>query len=313
MRIFTTKDTLFIRGTWRAASSGVSGGIKPVTTLLNHVVPPDFSSSPERIISQVAARKGFDPAKTFGLLTSVPMKFLCIVQIETITACIAAGINPDMDGYGSINIIICAAVPLSDAALLDAIITVTDAKAYAITKSGFESGKTRTGAVIIASDTKADNSFPQTNADNMIPIGRLLDTAVSFGVVEALNRFNGLIPSTFPAYFIHSSIGGGHWFEWKKGLCPYYPCHFQGQRCDYCYCPLYPCKDETLGDWVMSISGRDRVWSCARCVLNHQPVVVDHLKKYPESSITELKHLISLHGLPSRQDKPGPVRHLEAE
>jgi len=305
MRIFTTQDTLFIRGTWRAASTGVSGGIRPVTTLLNHTVSPDFSSSPERVITQVAARKGFDPAKTFGLLSAVPMKFLCIVQVETITACIIAGINKDTDGDGTITIIICAAVPLSDAALLDAIITVSDAKACVMRKNSYESCKTRNDAVIIASEITTGNSF-QTCTQSVTPVRILLDTAVSFGVNEALNRYNSQVPVTSPAYFIHSSIGGGHWFEWKKGSCPYYPCHFQGQRCDYCYCPLYPCADETLGDWVMNISGKARVWSCARCILNHQPVVTDHLKKYPESSIIELKHLISLHGLPFRQEKPDP-------
>ncbi|MDP6613031.1 MAG: cysteine-rich small domain-containing protein, partial [Candidatus Hydrothermarchaeota archaeon] len=23
--------------------------------------------------------------------------------------------------------------------------------------------------------------------------------------------------------------------------CEYYPCHFQGQDCTWCFCPFYPC------------------------------------------------------------------------
>ncbi len=310
MRIFTTKDTLFIRGKWRAASTGVSGGIRSVTTLLNHTVPQDFSSSPELRISHLAERKGFDPAGTFGLLTAVPMKFLCIVQIEKITACITAGAtHPDPGGYGTINIIICADAFLTDAALLDAIITVTEAKTSAMRQSGYDSCGTLTDAVIIASDIKGSHSDMHNYAGSGTAIGALIDKAVRFGVFEALNRFNGITPCTYPAYFIYSSIGGGHWFEWKRGPCEYYPCHFAGQRCDYCYCPLYPCEDETLGEWVKSISGTDRVWSCARCILNHQPVVVDHLKKFPEAGITELKHLLFQHGLPSRQKNPGTLQN----
>jgi hypothetical protein len=39
----------------------------------------------------------------------------------------------------------------------------------------------------------------------------------------------------------------GHWVEWSPEGCPYYPCHFEGQQCDFCYCPLYPCLDTSLG------------------------------------------------------------------
>ena len=33
--------------------------------------------------------------------------------------------------------------------------------------------------------------------------------------------------------------------------CEFYPCHYEGQYCDFCYCPFYPCGDSsTGGEWI---------------------------------------------------------------
>lgn len=69
-----------------------------------------------------------------------------------------------------------------------------------------------------------------------------------------------------------------HMIEEGKGkplggntACPYYPCHFPGQDCTFCFCPFYPCKDErTGGKWIERSSG-GKVWSCEDCTLVHRP------------------------------------------
>ncbi|WP_456475510.1 cobyric acid synthase [Candidatus Pyrohabitans sp.] len=54
--------------------------------------------------------------------------------------------------------------------------------------------------------------------------------------------------------------------------CEYYPCHFEGQDCTFCYCPFYPCEDtSTGGRWVISRRTSRRVWSCKRCHWIHRP------------------------------------------
>ncbi len=50
--------------------------------------------------------------------------------------------------------------------------------------------------------------------------------------------------------------------------CPYYPCHFQGQDCTFCYCPFYPCNDEDLGNMLTGKRG-NQVWACSDCLLIH--------------------------------------------
>ena len=58
-----------------------------------------------------------------------------------------------------------------------------------------------------------------------------------------------------------------------RGTCEYYPCHFSGQDCTFCFCPFYACKDErTGGKWIESSTG-GQVWSCEHCTLLHRPKV----------------------------------------
>lgn len=76
-----------------------------------------------------------------------------------------------------------------------------------------------------------------------------------------------------------------------KGNCEYYPCHhFEGQECTHCFCPLYPCRDETLGKFVRTKRGK-RVWTCIDCRLVHKPHVAKHLSERPDATTAELKAL----------------------
>lgn len=60
-----------------------------------------------------------------------------------------------------------------------------------------------------------------------------------------------------------------------RGTCGYYPCHFSGQDCTFCFCPFYSCGDErTGGKWINSAIG-GKVWSCEHCTLLHQPRVAE--------------------------------------
>jgi Zn-finger protein len=59
--------------------------------------------------------------------------------------------------------------------------------------------------------------------------------------------------------------------------CEYYPCHFTGQDCTWCFCPFYPCKDEqTGGEWVKTKEG-GRIWSCSYCYWIHESEVAKEL------------------------------------
>ncbi len=61
--------------------------------------------------------------------------------------------------------------------------------------------------------------------------------------------------------------------------CEYYPCHFEGQDCTFCFCPFYPCEDKRTGGEFVHRSTGGHVWSCAGCRLIHESEVADNVLK----------------------------------
>ena len=284
MRYYLDSGTLFIRGSFRAASTGISGGIRSVATLLNHTVPPGRDGmDPGKEIELAAARAGIGP-DLFGLLTAVPVRQACVLQYDFITVFITAGIRREPpSGTGTINIIVSSSEGMEDAALLELIMVATEAKTEALLALDLPLTGTPTDAVIAACEGKTRHRF----AGRLTEPGLRVREAVLHGLPEALRRHDADVSSARPAFFVYSRLQGGQWIEWSPHECPYYPCHFKGQSCDFCYCPFYPCTDESLGQWVESSHG-GRVWNCASCTLLHAPAVAAYLRKYPGASRGEL-------------------------
>lgn len=65
--------------------------------------------------------------------------------------------------------------------------------------------------------------------------------------------------------------------------CPYYPSHFYGQDCTFCYCPFYPCEDTLFGKFKISKRGKD-VWDCSDCLFIHR----NEVAKFVMDSIREV-------------------------
>ena len=59
--------------------------------------------------------------------------------------------------------------------------------------------------------------------------------------------------------------------------CEYYPCHFEGQDCTFCFCPFYPCDDERTGGRYVESSTGGMVWSCVDCTIIHEPAVAQEV------------------------------------
>lgn len=304
MRYYLADGTLIVRGVFRACSTDVGDGIKNVTSLLTHRHSTTFHPDHEQEIRLAAYQYGLSPSATFGLLTPVPNSRISIFRYNRVTVFITVGKNGPEEikrttGRSeeetrkvpySIQIICIINGDITDQGLLKGLIAVTQAKTLAISGINEVTG-CESDAVIIAYEGVG---FKITNQrEEWI---RYIHESILYGIPYTLahlpladdpDRF-------FPelSFHIHSTIGGDRWIEWHKGGCPYYPCHFKGQRCDLCYCPLYPCEDETLGEWTTGSRGVGRVWSCAPCILNHQPEVVRHLRRNPEATCTELKSLL---------------------
>ena len=290
MRYHFDTSTLFIRGKFRAASTGIAGGIRSVSALINHTVPARWNhEDPEKDLEFIAAGAGID-REFFGLLTRVPVQRCCILQYDYITVFITAGVRrqPPSEA-GSINIIVCSNEGMEDAALLETIMVVTEAKAEALQAMGLPLTGTPADTVIAACEGEIRHWYAGRGTE---PGLRIRET-VLHGIPEAIRRHDAADPSAHSSFFIFSRLKGEHWVELSPHDCPYFPCHFPGQSCEFCYCPFYPCGDEHLGQWVESSNG-GRVWNCAQCTLLHEPEIAGYLKKFPLSSREELIRLRDL-------------------
>lgn len=286
MRYYSDTSTLFIRGAFRAASTGISGGIRSVSTLLNHTLSPSIDAEvAEKDLDTIIAAAGLEK-NYFGLTTAVPVHQTCVFQFDFITVFITAGIRrePPATG-GSINIIIVSSQGMEDAALLETIMVAAEAKAEALQGMDLPLSGTPSDAIITACGE--EGKIRHRSAGRSTEAGGRAREAVLYGLPEAIRRHDAAIGGDRPAFFIFSRFKGEHWIEWTMKDCPYYPCHFEGQSCEYCYCPFYPCHDETLGQWAASATG-GRVWNCARCRLPHEPEVAAYFRKFPGASRQEL-------------------------
>lgn len=83
--------------------------------------------------------------------------------------------------------------------------------------------------------------------------------------------------------FLNGEIAHG-----ENRECDFYPCHYDGQYCDFCYCPFYPCGDSsTGGNWI---KGKG-VWNCKDCVWIHTPEGVDAVHKPLEGILDDVDDL----------------------
>jgi len=284
MRYYQKSASLFIRGSFRAASTGILGGLRSVSTLLIHTLPlPAGPEETGKTLDRIIAAEGLEQ-QYFGHSTAVPVHQACILQYDMVTVFITAGIRREPPATaGSITITVCCTEGFSDAALLEAIMVASEAKAEALRGMDLPLTGTAADAVITASEGEEKH----VAAGRTTEVGRRIREAVLYGLPEAVRCHDAGVVSDSPAFFIFSRLKEGHWIEWTKKNCPYYPCHFEGQSCDFCYCPFYPCRDETLGQWVKG-SGGGRVWNCAGCRLIHEPGVAAYLHKFPGASREEL-------------------------
>lgn len=305
MMYYVMDRTLVVKGDFDGLSTGIDGGRKKVKAVLNHEVGKDFDHrDPVAYMDVVASKLGVE-RPYFSFITAVYMENLCIVRDQQVTAFITAGIsNPFHDSMaGTINVILVIHGRMSDGALASTIITATEAKTKALFDMGLDFTGTTTDAVAVLADgrkTKACEPAYFEYSGTGTDIGKSIYRCVKKGVAEGIKRQHGAINNKNHSsrLFVYAvSKDGPRWIEHPrdnqgKGKCEYYPCHFEGQDCTHCYCPLYPCEDPELGEWIKSSRGY-AVWTCKDCILLHNKKTIGYLAKHPSASVSELKN--SLH------------------
>lgn len=303
MRYYVQDKTLVIKGDFDGISTGINGGRKKVRSVINHQVNSDFDhSDPVAYMDLIAEKAGADKPY-FGFLTAVYMENLCIVRDTYLTAFITAGIsNPchDPEIPGTINILLIVHGRMSEGAIGSAIIAATEAKAKALFEMGFDFTGTTTDAVTVLSEDRdiggvCDPIYFEYSG-TYTDIGQSIYRCVKKGVAEGIKRQHAATNNDKlkSRIFVYArGDNGPYWISHPgekngEGKCDYYPCHYEGQDCTHCYCPLYPCEDPELGEWIKSSRGY-AVWTCKDCRLLHTKEAVEYLIKNPRAYTEELK------------------------
>ncbi|MFD5369495.1 adenosylcobinamide amidohydrolase [Streptomyces sp. NPDC127103] len=150
----------------RMVSSAVlGGGIGERAWVVNAQVPPGYDRlDPVAHLRDLAAGAGLTGAGV-GLMTAASVADRCHAEDGGVRAVVTAGIGvrgwaaaPGVGGVvlprpGTINIIVSLPVPLTDAALVNAVATATEAKVQALVELGADASGTPTDAVCVAAPT----------------------------------------------------------------------------------------------------------------------------------------------------------------
>ncbi len=144
------------------SSSIVGGGIGAVSWVLNMTVDEDYGRlDPDRHLLQVAHRLHLD-GRGIAMMTAVAVSRYQTAEVNGAAAWATVGVSrpvwaseevsgrvePD-GGPGTINLIVMVPVNLSDAALVNSVSTVTEAKVQALLHCGVDGTGTASDAVAV--------------------------------------------------------------------------------------------------------------------------------------------------------------------
>ncbi len=229
--MYRLPDTLVVRlprGRGVLSSSGTRGGYRTdLEAIYNHQIPHRPGTgycldgrSVEEYHAALASRLGINPDACTGLLTAASMEHAAIITqahrgVE-VTAVVTAGVEVngaragDPGSYhqedgsyhaegGTVNIILLIGARLPPHALVQAVMTATEAKAAALQQlmapSRYSSGiATGSGTDMIAVVVDCTSPHELTDAGKHAKLGELIGACVLEGTLEALGRQSGLTP-----------------------------------------------------------------------------------------------------------------------
>ncbi|MEO7127190.1 MAG: adenosylcobinamide amidohydrolase, partial [Nakamurella sp.] len=153
----------------RAVASGMlGGGLSTASWVINAQVRADYGRmDPEKHLREIALEQGLDPDAGVGLMTAARVERVATAidgpDGAEVRCDATVGVSyptwasaPDDDPLpdkpwrpGTINIVCQLPVPLTDAALVGAVITATEAKAQALIEAGMPGTGTASDAIVI--------------------------------------------------------------------------------------------------------------------------------------------------------------------
>lgn len=193
------------------SSAPLGGGRGTFHCLVNRHVDKDYrESDPAGEIRKWLAERGRDPEQALVLLTAARVEDVVVVEKSAphvrVAALVTAGVGnaaragdpgpvyTQCPSPGTINIILVVEGRMTEGAMVNAVITVTEAKTAALQelKVRDEGGRLATGtttdAVVIASTQRRKEGYVHSYAGTASPLGQAAGQAVREAVREAVLR-----------------------------------------------------------------------------------------------------------------------------
>lgn len=204
MKIEKAKKYIAVHGDFKVLSSAVyNGGFVTAKTIINLNVSKDFKGNAFELFDSFLDEQGLERDGVVGMITAVKMDNARIIEKGDITAIITAGISKP--SKSTVNIILLIDKNLSQSAMANAMIVVTEAKAAAFFDLDVhdEKGDCFTGdatdSVVVACKTfrksfiknaaqftEAEKEEEEIFAGKATKIGRTIYEVVREGVKDAL-------------------------------------------------------------------------------------------------------------------------------
>ena len=180
-----------------ASTAPSGGGVGPRRWIINAQVPSDYSRrDPERHVGELASGEGLS-GPGVGMLTAADIASVVRAEEAGVSVETTVGIShpvwaastelPETEpGAGTINVVAFVPAVLSEAALLNALCTVTEAKSQALLMAGIEGTGTASDAVTLVCPPRGDaDVFGGPRSRWGAPLARAVCAAVRTGCTGA--------------------------------------------------------------------------------------------------------------------------------
>ena len=186
---------------FRCASSGaLGGGLGDRTWVFNAEVSLDYGrDDPDAHLADIAASLDLTAGDGTGLMTAAPVLDVVTTHDDGARCAATVGVSTPTwaaapDGTwsrwapGTINLVVTVPAPLSDAALVNAVVTATEAKTQALLDAGIPGTGTASDAVVICCPPGGDEPYGGPRSTWGARLARAVHEAVASGTKRFVAR-----------------------------------------------------------------------------------------------------------------------------
>jgi adenosylcobinamide hydrolase len=180
------------------ASTILGGGLGPRSWVLNAEVPIEFRhAAPVTYATRIADQHGLPAGQGIAMLTAASVLGVVCAEDDGATCAATVGVSTPTwaaapDGAwsrwtpGTINLVCWVPSPLSDAALVNALATATEAKAQALFETGVPGTGTASDAVAVCCPIGGEEAYGGPRSQWGARLARAVHAAVTEGVARHL-------------------------------------------------------------------------------------------------------------------------------